>query len=193
MEAATLLLWIKPFLYNISSISSQVKSTWLAPHCDAPTEVIIIGIRPIAFAAVSTAIFAPGIDPVISIAIVSPFCNFISSISSTIPAEKFGSKVVSFASRSPSSVVIRLNGLPTRPVSFGSFSSSINTPDSILVFFSNNIDSCIRLAAFIFRSYDGDISMVVLLIVTTRLNTPIMDKATSVDVFCIAGMNGCFL
>jgi hypothetical protein len=88
---------------------------------------------------------------------------------------------------------MRLNGLPTKPVSLGSFSSSINIPDSILLFFRASIDSCISLAAFIFRSYDGDISIVVLLIDTIKLNNDIMDKTTSVDVFCIAGINGCFL
>ena len=100
-----------------------------------------------------------------------------------MPAEKLGSKVVSLASRSPSSVVIKLNGLPTSPVSFGSFSSSINTPASILTFFNSTIDSFIRLAAFIFMSYEGDISMVVLLIETTKLTNAIADRITSVDVF----------
>ena len=44
------------------------------------------------------------------------------------------------ASRSPSSVVIKLKGLPTNPVSFGSFSSSTKIPDTILVDFNSSID-----------------------------------------------------
>ena len=72
-DAATLLLFIRPLLNNIDSISSQVKSAWFAPHCEAPTDVITIGIKPIALAAVRTAIFAPGIDPVSKMATVSPF------------------------------------------------------------------------------------------------------------------------
>ena len=103
----------------------------MAPHWEAPKLDIVMGVIPIAWHADNTAKLAPGIDPVINTATVSFFCRFNWLIRSTTTAEKLGSKVVSFESRSPSSVVIKLKGLPTIPVSFGSFSISTKTPSSI--------------------------------------------------------------
>ena len=53
-------------------MSIQVKSDSVAPHIDAPIELIITGYTFIALQADNNAIFAPGIEPVIPTAIVSP-------------------------------------------------------------------------------------------------------------------------
>ena len=142
-----------------------------------------IGCNPNALHAVRTAIFAPGIDPVIKIATVSLATKFNWTIRSTIAAEKLGSNVVNLESRSPSSVVIKLKGLPTNPVSFGSFSISMKTLDSILVSFNVSIAFFISLAALTFASYEPETSMVLML---TEIIKQIMDNndnSTRVEVF----------
>ena len=90
---------------------------------------------------------------------------------------------MSFASKSPSSVVIRLNGLPTNPVSFGSFSSSMKTLETILLDFNIFIDFFIREAAFTFVSYEDDTSIMVLFNEIINATTAITDRIKRVDVF----------
>ena len=76
----------------------------MAPQLDAPKEEIKIYSNSIASQAIRTAILAPGIDPVIETAIVSPLFKPDFENWSIISAEKFGFKTVDLASYFPISV-----------------------------------------------------------------------------------------
>ncbi len=112
---------------------------------------------------------------------ISPTTAGISAV--TMAAEKLGSNVVNLASRSPSSVVVKLNCEPTNPVSFGSFSTSKNTPFSKRISFNISMAFAMCSAACTFVSYVSEMISTREKKAIAKMITATIAIITNVDVF----------
>ena len=100
----------------------------------------------IALHADNKAMFAPGIEPVIPTAIVSPPSIPALINSSTINAAKLLLRVVCLDSKSPDPVLMGLSSLKINPVVLGSISFYIVCPLALISFFSTFLASFMILA-----------------------------------------------
>ena len=96
-------------------MSSQVNSGSVAPNIEAPADVMMTGLAPIARHAPSTARFRPGSEPVMPTATRSPSRTPACSIICATAAAKLGCAARLLADCAPRSVVISVNCGPITP------------------------------------------------------------------------------